>query len=118
MPRLPGHVAVGSSDETASAQSSPFRLTTAAHENRPPFRPPASPPVVGAAFTSCRSLSASGTSLQVPAGCCALVCWSGGGVVVPDDVPEDDLWLQAASASGRAIRTAGSTSGRRRRGIR
>src|SRR4051812_3573475 len=64
IPRLPGHVAAGSSVDTASAHSSPFRLTTAAHIALPWFSPPASPFCAGAFCNRVFRLAAAGTSSQ------------------------------------------------------
>src|SRR3954471_651560 len=83
---LPGHAAVGSSVETTTAQTSPERLTIAAHSKRPTAqpsperltiaphakRPEATPPASpwsGAAFKSFRRSSAEGRSEHPPPRC-------------------------------------------------
>src|SRR4051812_5946960 len=65
MPWLPGHAAAASSLATATAHSSPCRLTTAAHSKRPLASPPASP-LPGTDLSQSFSCFSFGTSLQLP----------------------------------------------------
>src|SRR5204862_2893211 len=62
MPRLPGQVAAISSVDTARAQSTPLRSTTAPHIDLPWFSPPASPFCAGAACSKRLRSAAPGTS--------------------------------------------------------
>jgi hypothetical protein len=78
---LPGHTWLGSSWEFATAHSFPSRFTTATHIRVPWNRPPASPPVEGAATKNVFKSAAVGKPEQLLGAVCA--CALRAGVTTP-----------------------------------